>query len=389
MKIRRISESRGDKNVQVRLDNLTKRFSGDNETVTAVDHLSLTIPSGKLVGFLGPSGCGKTTALYMIAGIHTVSEGKVFFDDEDVTNVPPDKRGVGMVFQNYALYPHLNVYENIAFPLLNSKGIKKQFTGEMDQYNRVHNTRLNYKQFVEMQVRDIAKLVEIDSFLKRKPSELSGGQQQRVAIARALVKKPRILLLDEPLSNLDARLRLQTREEIRKIQKRTGITTIFVTHDQEEALSICDDIVLIRTGVLQQIGAPQEVFDHPENLFAATFLGTPPINLFPGRIGNGKLIVSGTVWKALPQGLPDQEVTVGVRSECFRYKIEPGGLEVTAGEVSRLGSATTITASLGDSEIKVIHDYALPVKGGEKIYLSVVPDGLMLFDRDGKKLLQW
>lgn len=375
--------------MQVRLDNLTKRFTGDNDTVTAVDHLSLTIPSGELVGFLGPSGCGKTTALYMIAGIHTVSEGKVFFDDEDVTNVPPDKRGVGIVFQNYALYPHLNVYENIAFPLLNSKGIKKKFIEEMDRYNRDHGSRLNYKQFVEMQVMDIAKLVEIDSLLKRKPSELSGGQQQRVAIARALVKKPRILLLDEPLSNLDARLRLQTREEIRKIQKRTGITTIFVTHDQEEALSICDKIVLIRNGVLQQVGAPQVVFDYPVNLFAATFLGTPPINLFPGRIDNGRLVVNRIVWKTLSQDLPDQDVTIGVRSECFRYKMEPGGLEVAAGEVSRIGSATTITANLGKFEIKVMHDYALPVKGGEKIYLSVVPDGLILFDRDGKKLLQW
>lgn len=375
--------------MQVRLENLTKHFGEESDLITAVDHLTLTIPSGKLIGFLGPSGCGKTTALYMIAGIHTVSEGKVIFDNEDVTEVSPDKRGVGMVFQNYALYPHLNVYDNIAFPLLNSKGIRKQFTEEMDRYNKTNGTRLNYKQFVELQVKEIAKLVEIDTFLKRKPAELSGGQQQRVAIARALVKKPRILLLDEPLSNLDARLRIQTREEIRRIQKRTGITTIFVTHDQEEALSICDEIVLIKNGVLQQVGAPQDVFDRPVNQFVATFLGTPPINLIPGEIIAGNLIVNGMIWKALPQKIDDQKVTVGIRSECFRYRKETGGLEAVSKEVTRLGSVTTITAALGGQEIKVMHDYALPVSGSEKIYLSVVPNGLMLFDGNGKKLMQW
>ena len=255
--------------MEVVLKELTKIFPSRNkkssEEVVAVNKVDITIPDGKLIGLLGPSGCGKSTTLYMISGLQKPSGGQIFFGEDDVTELSPENRGVGLVFQNYALYPHLTVKQNILFPLQNLKGEDKLSKEEM--LKRAY---------------EVAKLVQIDDLMNRKPSELSGGQQQRVAIARALVKMPRVLLLDEPLSNLDARLRLQTREEIRRIQKATKITTVFVTHDQEEALSISDYIVVMKLGVVQQIGKPQAVYDSPENLFVAKFLGTPPINVFNG-----------------------------------------------------------------------------------------------------------
>ncbi len=374
--------------MQVRLENVTKRFDGNKGPVTAVDCLNVTIPSGKLVGFLGPSGCGKTTSLYMIAGIHTLTEGDIWFGDDRVTQLPPEKRGVGMVFQNYALYPHLTVYDNIAFPLVNSKDIKKQFSQELESRNRAGGGRMRYKEYVAEQVRDAARLVEIEDCLDRRPSELSGGQQQRVAIARALVKKPRILLLDEPLSNLDARLRLQTREELRRIQRRTGITTVFVTHDQEEALSICDEIVVIRGGVLQQVGPPQKVFDFPDNQFVAQFLGNPPINLFDGQLRDKLLWIGETPWMAAPPALPDGPVRVGVRSESFRMGGE--GLPARVTDVSRLGGVTTVRAELQTGgKVLLLQDYAAPAAEGSAIHLHTVPNGVMLFDETGRKMAQW
>ena len=254
--------------MKVTLQHVTKQFPGRGKgarAVTAVNDFDFTLPDGKLVGLLGPSGCGKSTTLNLLCGLLKPTSGKIFFGDEDVTQLPAEHRGVGMVFQNYALYPHLTVRQNIRFPLENLRGKDKLSKPEMEQ-----------------RVRDAAALVQLEELLDRKPSELSGGQQQRVAIARALVKTPRVLLLDEPLSNLDARLRLQTREEIRRIQRKTQVTTIFVTHDQEEAMSISDEIVVMKDGVVQQIGRPQEVYDSPVNLFVAKFLGTPPIHVFRG-----------------------------------------------------------------------------------------------------------
>ena len=263
--------------MKVTIENLTKKFPGrgrkDPETI-AVNDFDFEIPSGELAGLLGPSGCGKSTTLLMICGLLQPTEGRILFDEEDVTNVPPEERGVGLVFQNYALYPHMTVEENIMFPLGNLRGKDKLSKEEM-----------------RSRARQAASLVQIDTLLDRRPKELSGGQQQRVAIARALVKMPRVLLMDEPLSNLDARLRLQTRVEIRRIQRETGITTIFVTHDQEEAMSISDTIVVMEAGVVQQIGRPQDVYDDPHNLFVAKFLGTPPINVFEGSLKDGKILI--------------------------------------------------------------------------------------------------
>lgn len=316
--------------MKIVLKNLTKRFPNRDkkikEDVIAVDNFDFEIPDGTLVGLLGPSGCGKSTTLNLISGLETPTEGEIFFGDDNVTKLPPEKRGVGLVFQSYALYPHLTVYKNIMFPLENLKGKDKLSKEEMDK-----------------RVKEAAALVQIDHLMERKPNELSGGQQQRVAIARALVKMPRVLLLDEPLSNLDARLRIQTREEIKRIQTETKITTIFVTHDQEEAMSISDIIIVMKDGVVNQIGKPQHVYDHPENLFVAKFLGTPPINVFDGEIKNNQLIIGDDTVLSLKNNLKDQKVYVGIRPEGFILD-NNGPLECELGQLEVMGRDVSIVS---------------------------------------------
>ena len=292
--------------MKVVLEHLTKKFPSrnkkSNDEVIAVNEFNFEIPDGKLIGLLGPSGCGKSTALNLISGLLAPTSGRIRFGDDDVTDLPPENRGVGLVFQNYALYPHLTVKQNIQFPLQNLKGADRPSKEEMDR-----------------RALEAAKLVQIEGLMERKPGEMSGGQQQRVAIARAVVKMPRVLLLDEPLSNLDARLRLQTREEIRRIQRETGITTVFVTHDQEEAMSISDMIVVMKDGVVHQIDQPQKVYDDPIDLFVAKFLGTPPINVFEGEVRGGRLFIGGEGVLDVP-GAPDGPVWAGIRPEGFVLK---------------------------------------------------------------------
>ena len=317
--------------MKVVLQNLTKIFPSRNKkdknaSVVAVNDFNLEIPDGKLIGLLGPSGCGKSTTLYMISGLQAPSSGKIFFGEDDVTKLSPENTGIGLVFQNYALYPHMTVQQNILFPLQNLKGENRLSKEEM--LNRAN---------------EVAKLVQIDEYMQRKPSELSGGQQQRVAIARALVKMPRVLLLDEPLSNLDARLRLQTREEIRRIQRNTQITTIFVTHDQEEAMSISDYIVVMKLGVIMQTGKPQWVYDDPANLFVAKFLGTPPINLFSGRVSGGKLYI-GDEQVLDVAGAEDQEVYVGIRPEGFILDTN-GKLSCTMSGIDVMGRDISVVST--------------------------------------------
>ena len=324
--------------MKVVLQNLTKIFPSrnkkSNEAVVAVNDFTFEIPDGKLIGLLGPSGCGKSTTLYMISGLQKPTSGRIYFGDDDVTELSTENRGIGLVFQNYALYPHMTVKQNILFPLQNLKGADKLSKEEM--LERACNA---------------AKLVQIDELMDRKPSELSGGQQQRVAIARALVKMPRVLLLDEPLSNLDARLRLQTREEIRRIQKETGITTVFVTHDQEEAMSISDIIVVMKLGVVQQIGAPQDVYDSPANLFVAKFLGTPPINVFKGSVRNGKLYIGQDAVLDVPS-VADQNVIVGIRPEGFILD-ENGPMHCRLNNVEVMGRDVSIVSE-NDASINPI-----------------------------------
>ncbi len=315
--------------MEVVLQNLTKKFpSRDKKNrgdVIAVSDFTFKIPDGELIGLLGPSGCGKSTTLHLISGLQKPTSGRIFFGEDDVTDLPPENRGIGLVFQNYALYPHLTVKQNILFPLQNLKGKDKLSKEEM--LEKAH---------------EAAKLVQIDELMDRKPGQLSGGQQQRVAIARALVKMPRVLLLDEPLSNLDARLRLQTREEIRRIQRETKITTIFVTHDQEEAMSISDRIVVMKDGVVHQIGKPQDVYDDPANLFVAKFLGTPPINVFDGQIRDGRLYI-GEDEVLDVKGISEREVYVGIRPEGFLLQ-ENGPMRCKLSRVEVMGRDISVVA---------------------------------------------
>ena len=357
--------------MKVVLQNLTKIFPSRSkkvgEEVVAVNDFTFTIPDGKLVGLLGPSGCGKSTMLFMISGLQKPTSGKILFGDDDVTELSAENRGVGLVFQNYALYPHMTVKQNIMFPLENLKGKDKLSKDEMSK-----------------RAYEAARLVQIDELMERKPGELSGGQQQRVAIARALVKMPRVLLLDEPLSNLDARLRLQTREEIRRIQRETGITTIFVTHDQEEAMSISDLIVVMKLGIVQQIGKPQEVYDDPTNLFVAKFLGTPPINVFDGTVKGGKLYLGDNAVLDTPD-VEDQNVYVGIRPEGFvvddngPLACKLSGVEVMGRDVSIVSKHT---CSLNPVIRSIINSDAGLNVAGTTVNYSLKPNKVFLFSKE-------
>ena len=364
--------------MKIVLDHLTKVYPNRNpkaaQDVVAVKDFTFEIPDGKLVGLLGPSGCGKSTTLNMICGLERPTSGKIYFGEDDVTDLPPEKRGAGMVFQSYALYPHLTVRQNILFPLQNLKGEEKLTKEEMLE-----------------KAEEAAGLVQIKELMDRKPSELSGGQQQRVAIARALVKRPRVLLLDEPLSNLDARLRLQTREEIRRIQRETKITTVFVTHDQEEAMSISDAIVVMSNGVIQQIGWPQDVYDKPANLFVAKFLGTPPINVFNGRGENGSLYLGDA--KVLEvKGVADKEVYVGVRPEGFiPGKNAPLVCKRKAVEV--MGRDTSVVSqhpALIGEEIRAIVDSEIKVDPfAKEVSFHIKPSKTHLFDKETEERIDY
>lgn len=359
--------------MKIVLQDLTKKFPDRNhkkKEIIAVDHFSFEIPDGELVSLLGPSGCGKSTTLNMICGLETPSEGRIFFGEEDVTELPPENRGVGMVFQSYALYPHLTVRKNILFPLQNLTGKDRLSKEEMNR-----------------RVEEAAALVQITDYLERRPRELSGGQQQRVAIARALVKRPKVLLLDEPLSNLDARLRIQTRAEIRRIQQETGITTVFVTHDQEEAMSISDRMVVMQNGILQQIGRPQEIYDAPANQFVARFLGNPPINLFRGTLQGNRLLLDGSEVMTIPAAVCGENamrsVVAGIRPEGL-LPAENGPLCCSLRSVEVMGRDTSVVAAHAAAEGGTLRAI---VSGEEALHPSegtvrfaVKPQKVFLFD---------
>ena len=357
--------------MKVTLQNLTKKFPSRNKKqpadVIAVNDFTFEIPDGVLLGLLGPSGCGKSTTLNLLSGLQKPTSGRIFFGDDDVTDLPAENRGVGLVFQNYALYPHLTVRQNITFPL----------------ENRTGKDKLTHQQMADMAL-EAAKLVQIEELMDRKPKELSGGQQQRVAIARALVKMPRILLLDEPLSNLDARLRLQTREEIRRIQKATGITTVFVTHDQEEAMSISDLIVVMKDGVVQQIGKPQAVYDSPVNLFVAKFLGTPPINVFDGEVKDGHLYIGEEAVLAVP-GVANQSVTAAIRPEGFTLS-ETGALSCDLSRVEIMGRDISVVSTHPKSQNVTIRSIISAENAvntaSQKVRFDLKPNKVFLFQKE-------
>lgn len=364
--------------MKVVLQHTTKIFpargkNSQGDTVAAND-LTFEIPDGELIALLGPSGCGKSTTLNLISGLQKPTSGRIFFGDDDVTDLPPENRSVGLVFQNYALYPHLSVMENIIFPLGNLRGKDKMTKSQMRE--KAH---------------EIAKLVQIDELMDRKPEELSGGQQQRVAIARALVKMPRVLLLDEPLSNLDARLRLQTREEIKRIQRETGITTVFVTHDQDEAMSISDRIIVMKAGVVQQIGKPQEVYDSPANLFVANFLGTPPINVFSASVREGGLYIGEDAVMRI-KNAPDGEVWAAVRPEGFilsengPFECCLGGLEVMGRDISVVSSNPNSVNPTVRSIISAENRVDLASK---TVRFELKPNKVFIFDKKSEERLSF
>ncbi|MCQ2575238.1 MAG: ABC transporter ATP-binding protein [Treponema sp.] len=344
--------------MKVRLQNITKKFG---QTV-AVKDFTAELPDGHLICLLGPSGCGKSTILNMLCGIIPVTEGNIYFDEKDVTKLPPDQRNIGMVFQNYALYPHMTVLENIAFPLEVKKVPKKE--------------RLE-------KAAEIAKLVHVDMLLKRFPGELSGGQQQRVAIARALVKTPALLLMDEPLSNLDARLRLEMREEIRRIQQETGVTTVFVTHDQEEAMSISDSILLMKDGVLVQEGLCQNLYNQPNCKFVSDFLGNPPINKLKIQKEELKTCLDAAGFSSF--AIPDSETVLCVRPESFVYG---GKLEAEVALISEMGKEQIVTLNFMGNTVRAILNCDEELKPGQKITLGLKSKGVFLFDeKTGDRIL--
>ena len=353
--------------MRVTLQNLTKDFG----TTRAVNNFNVTLPDGELISLLGPSGCGKSTILNMLAGILPVSSGRIFFDDDDVTNLPPEERGIGLVFQNYALYPHMSVLKNICFPLEIQKVPKEE---------RIERAM------------EMAKLVHVDHMMDRKPKNMSGGQQQRVAIARALVKRPRLLLLDEPLCNLDARLRLEMREEIRRIQQETKVTTIFVTHDQEEAMSISDHIVLMEKGVLQQYDEPQNLYDDPVNSFVAYFLGNPPINSIPGTFKGGVFTPDGSQeGVALPRFADEKyegRAELAVRCESFSCEeTEYGSVNCGVLSVYKLGKDEMALLQIGDKQVRAFIPSEYGLKAGTDCRLYLKKRGVFLFEEQtGRKL---
>ena len=347
--------------MNIRLQNVRKQF-GDT---VALDDLSLEFQDGKLTTLLGPSGCGKSTLLNLISGILPVTSGNIFFGDRDVTFLSPDKRNIGLVFQNYALYPHMTVCENIAFPLEIKKVPKKERTERAAK---------------------LAKLLKIEDYFMRKPSQLSGGQQQRVAIARALAKEPEILLLDEPLSNLDARLRLEMREEIRRLQLETGITTIFVTHDQEEALSISDQILLLKKGKIQQYGLPQELYDQPCNVFTADFLGNPPINLFQASVCGDYAVLDGEEIGFYLPGLvgmgEHRPIVLGVRSEAVDVGEAEHGTLATVKNVFLNGKEILYLLRIGNQEFRATLKSDKIYETGENLWIHLKKKGVHVYDRE-------
>ena len=347
--------------MELRLDKFTKRF-GD---VTVIEDMDLTVESGEMMALLGPSGCGKSTTLFAICGIHKMSGGSLHFGDRNVTTMPAQQRSVGVVFQNYALYPHMTVEQNIGFPL---------------KVQRVSKSE------IRTEVARLSDLVQIGNLLDRRPAQLSGGQQQRVALARAMIRRPDVLLLDEPLANLDAKLRLEMRSEIRRIQRETGITAILVTHDQVEAMSMCDRIALMKEGQIMQLAAPEEMYANPSSQFVAGFLGNPPISFLDAVAGERLELGTGQSL-ARPFGLEATgDVVIGIRPEFFGPQ-HGTGLEGEVIFVEPQGREELIDVRLeGGGEIRSVLPAGEPVKPGERINWGVATDRILAFAKDGTRL---
>jgi ABC-type sugar transport system ATPase subunit len=365
--------------MKVEIENLSKKWDG----VVGADGITLEINDGDLVAFLGPSGCGKTTTLLMVAGIYKPTEGTISFDGQVVNEVAPKDRGIGMVFQSYALYPHMSVFGNISYPLR----LQKVDKGEIKQ-----------------RVQKVADMMGIGDLLDRKIAQLSGGQQQRVSLGRALVKEPQLLLFDEPLSNLDARLRLTMRGEIKRLQKDLGITSIYVTHDQVEAMTMADKIAVMSKGILQAYDVPEALYDRPKTLFVAGFVGNPPMNFFDVEISraNGEFRAkSQTIDLVIPSDRAEKaaaakgQVTMGLRPEDVNLigdssagaegHMIAGMVEV----VEPLGREDLVGVSINNVEMRVLVDKTRGVKTGDNINLAVDTSKIQLFDPETEQSLLW
>jgi ABC-type sugar transport system ATPase subunit len=364
---------------RVAFQNVTKAYPG---SVIAVRELTLEVADGEFLILVGPSGCGKTTALRMVAGLERISRGTITIGDRIVNDVPPKDRDVAMVFQNYALYPHMTVEKNLGFGLRRRRIAREE---------------------VRRKVEDVSRLLALEDLLRRRPGQLSGGQRQRVAMGRALVREPEVFLLDEPLSNLDAQLRVQMRSELKRLHERVGATTIYVTHDQVEAITLGERIAVLSGGVLQQIGPPQEVYDHPANVFVARFIGSPPMNLLRGNAAGG-LVAVGDVEFREPQ-VPEGEVLVGIRPEGLRpvgQEHEGPAFEVGVEVVEPLGDEVLVHGSIdaASADVRIApEDEALLANGngdratitlrlppeerprpGSRLRVTVAPHTVRLFD---------
>jgi len=342
---------------QVKLSAVRKAYG----PVVAVHGVDLVIEDGELVVFLGPSGCGKSTTLRMIAGLETITSGTLHIGDRDVTSLEPKDRNIAMVFQNYALYPHKTIRENLAFGL------------RMHKMDRAE---------IDKRVKEASSVLGLDELLARKPRQLSGGQMQRVALGRALVREPEVFLLDEPLSNLDAKLRVKMREEIARLQKQVGTSMVYVTHDQVEAMTLADRIVIMKDGHVQQVGAPLEVYDRPANLFVAGFIGSPEMNLVEGRIMQGRF-QSGDFSIDLPQGMSVQEnstISLGIRPEHIEIDEVASDVAFTADVIEQLGAQTLCAGDAQGVRLRVMTTRRDDVRRGSGFSLRFPANRLHFFN---------
>ncbi|MEO9575436.1 MAG: ABC transporter ATP-binding protein [Tateyamaria sp.] len=329
---------------EIQLRNINKRWG----TFVGVDNFDLTIADQEFLVLLGPSGCGKTTTMRMIAGLEDATDGDIVIDGKRVNDLDPKDRDVAMVFQSYGLYPHLNVYENIRFPLK----VRKADPATHDE-----------------RVRRASAMVELDEFLHRKPAELSGGQRQRVALARAIVREPNVFLMDEPLSNLDAKLRVSTRAQIKNLSHELKVTTVYVTHDQIEAMTLADRVVVMKQGKVQQVGTPTEIYDNPANTFVASFIGSPAMNLMDGTMAGGTF--TGDKVKIGGLGVPDGPVTLGFRAEDAALAEADGQINAPIYTIELLGDATMLTVRAGGQLVSVKAHKEFRAEIGDMISFSI------------------
>ncbi|MBY6154324.1 sn-glycerol-3-phosphate ABC transporter ATP-binding protein UgpC [Vannielia litorea] len=345
---------------EIQLNNVSKKWG----SFVGVKDFNLTIPDREFLVLLGPSGCGKTTTMRMIAGLEDPSAGEIKIGDRVVNDLEPKDRDVAMVFQSYALYPNLNVYENIRFPL-KVRGIDPATHDE--------------------KVRRASAMVELDEFLHRKPAELSGGQRQRVALARAIVREPNVFLMDEPLSNLDAKLRVSTRAQIKNLSHELSVTTIYVTHDQIEAMTLADRVVVMEKGIVQQVGSPTEIYDNPANTFVASFIGSPAMNLIEGTLSGGRFTAPNADIPGLTG--PDGAVTLGFRAEDAQVVESGGQINAPIYTLELLGDATMVTVRIGKTLVSVRADKAFRAEIDDPVSIAVPATACHLFDgQNGQRI---